>query len=263
MKKIELIILLIFCFKSLFSQINYELLKHISNNLPDSVYSYTDIEKSHIVRAWNEFEAIDLIDKREIHHDLIIRDYYFTFNSKENDLDFYFTSGIDTCGGLFKIMSEQSQLQIKLFNCQEGIVVGVSCNSDDHASFIQDFIQFYLYKDQVFFTYNERFYGKFNFMEDNFSKATVDSIMHYNFSNTLELAENVRLIHTFTPNDTIIFSASFFDFDGDNIGKFYIDRNHLVGSMFWRKYSYKNCKLKPIGTVKKKRKAKTPLFKWE
>ena len=85
MKKLSLIIIFAVCFAFVYGQkSNYSFLKHVTTNLPDSIYVQSGYEKQMIYKVWEAYET-NPVNSDESYTDKESRDYYFDY-SELNDV---------------------------------------------------------------------------------------------------------------------------------------------------------------------------------
>lgn len=262
MKKISLTIILLVALNVAFCQNHHSLLKEVTTSLPDSIYFRSGYGKNVIVKVWEEFNNNPLHHK-ELYTNNLNRDLnykYLELNSDGECCKNSFLYGIDINGCLFKANYE-TQLQVKLFKGCEDIIVGVSVSgTNGFASPEIIFIIFYKYENGKFSDYTDEVLKGFNFATDNYSDETIDWLNNHYQRNRYEEPLSEFLIYTFTPSDTIYVFEDFYDFSCCDDGNFYLDTSHIYNALFWRKYIFENCKLKPVGEVKKEKWNGKPLF---
>ncbi len=263
MKKISLFILLGICeFNNLFAQDNYSLLRNICTAIPDSVYTDLDFTNKQIKVAWSVFDTTIIKDsycKDFNGGQSLLRDYNFEFYEAANDE--WYSCGIDTTELLFKFLSTSAQLQVKLFKCDNNYIVGVSTNYPFESAEPEPHqILFYQITSKGLQDYTYKVFNNFNFKKDNYSKPTINALSEIYEVDYFKEKKTNAYLYNFILGDTIIIYDNFYDFTCCEKGMFYVDDDHLLNSLFWRLYKFKDCKLLPLGNVKKKRKAKKPLF---
>jgi hypothetical protein len=255
MKRIRLIISLLVFVKIVFCQDSHSLLKDVSVSLPDSIYTKTGFSKQTIKKIWKEFES-NPEKSNESYSDKIIRDYNFQYselNSQGECCKHFFHFGIDMKNSLFKI-KEDCQLQIKIFETSNIQIIGVSMNFPSGFAGPEVISTvFYIYENGNFTDYTDEVFKGFNFATDNYSKETVDWLNKHYQRNRYKEPLPKFLIYTFTPSDTIYIFEDFYDFSCCEDGNFYLDKDHMLQALFWRAYVFKDCKLNPVGDVKKEK----------
>jgi hypothetical protein len=255
MKKISFIIIHLVVINVAFCQEYYSLLKEVTLNLPDSVYFRSGYENSVIVKVWKDFNNNPL-NHKELYTTILNRGYnykYLELKSNGECCKNSFLYNIDVKNGLFKL-NRDTQLQIKNFKVGEQLIVGVSVSGiNGFANPEIIFTAFYKYENGNFTDYTDEVFKGFNFATDNYSKETVDWLNKHYQRNRYKEPLPKFLIYTFTPSDTIYIFEDFYDFSCCEDGNFYLDKDHMLQALFWRAYVFKDCKLNPVGDVKKEK----------
>ncbi len=251
MKKINWILLLLFFAFELFSQSNYNLLKHITLTLPDTVYKNINQQQFTFQRIWELYEKEQLNIVEQKFSGKIMLGYNYDYTYKRGNEERYELYAIDTNNSLFKVWREDSQFQLKLFKFKDKIIIGISNNIETFVSQEQSLTLFYLYQKNEFRYLNDELFKTFNFSTDNYPERFIDTIEKYNRTEAEIHYGYQNLILTFTSSDTIIFLDDLYDFISKDEYLEILDTNYFPEDVFFWRYYKIDSSLTPIGKIQK------------